>query len=200
MLKELLVDTLYLLALINPVSKVAVLSGLPGEADTKLPAIAGRSSIVAGAVLLATMVVGDFILRSIFRVSVSSLEVAAGFVVFVIGMNALRHGVFFEQEKDARFEDIALVPLACPMIAGPATITACLTLRAHKGVVEPACAMLLAVGVNHLVMLLSRPVSKLLDRHGIMGAVIRITGLIVMTIGAQLVLTGLSGWVSSLSK
>src|SRR5210317_1407986 len=111
------VTTLYFLALINPVSKVSVLAVLSSEHKREdFMRVAVKTSLVAGAILLGSMVFGNVILRSVFRVELHSLRLAGGAVLCWVGFNALRKGVFFEQETQARFEDSALVPLACPMI------------------------------------------------------------------------------------
>ena len=190
-----LVTTLYFLALINPISKVSVLAVLSSEGERRTFArLAIESSLVAAGILLGSMVCGDLVLRSVFRVDLYSLRLAGGLVLCWVGFNALRKGVFFEQEMHARFEDIALVPLACPMIAGPATISAAITLHAQQGFLVPAAALLVALAVNHAVMLASRSISKLLGRSNLLGAVVRLTGLVVMTIGTQMALDGIGEW------
>ena len=192
-----LVTTLYFLALINPVSKVSVLAVLSSEHErTGFMRVTAKASLVAGAILLGSMIFGDFILRSVFRVELHSLRLAGGAVLCWVGFNALRKGVFFEQETQARFEDIALVPLACPMIAGPATIAACIALRAREGFLVPGLSILLAVALNHIVMTFSRQIGSVLGRFNLLGALVRLTGLIVMTIGTQMALDGISAWLA----
>jgi len=117
--------------------------------------------------------------------------------VFLMGLNALRHGRFFEHKPETAIEDVALVPLACPMIAGPATIAACISLSVHQGMAIAGVSVLLALGINHIIMMFSRELGRLLDRFNILGAIIRITGLIVMTIGTQMALDGISAWIAS---
>jgi multiple antibiotic resistance protein len=192
------INALYLLALINPISKVSILAALPMEQrDARFRSLAAKSSLVAAGILLGAMIVGDFVLRSVFRVDLYSLRLAGGVVVFWVGLNALRSGVFFEHEPHAGIADMALVPLACPMIAGPATIAACIGLRAQHGLFMPTMAMLLALAVNHTLMLLSPAIGRALDRFNILSALVRITGLIVMTIGTQMALDGISAWIAA---
>lgn len=194
---HILVTTLYLLALINPVSKVSVLAVLSSEHRQKdFLRVTLKASLVAGAILLGSMIFGHLILRSVFRVDLYSLRLSGGVVLCWVGFNALRKGVFFEQETQARFEDTALVPLACPMIAGPATIAACIALRAREGLTIPATAIVLAVIGNHIVMVFSRRISSALGRFNLLGALVRLTGLIVMTIGTQMILDGIASWQS----
>lgn len=189
------INALYLLALINPISKVSILTALMREKDEpRFVSLTNKSSFVAVCILLGTMIVGDFLLRSVFRVDLYSLRLAGGIVVFWVGLNALRRGIFFENEAHAGIEDMALVPLACPMIAGPATIAACIGLRVNHGVLNSALSMLLALGINHVIMLFSPHIGRALNRLNILGALIRITGLIVMTIGTQMAFDGLAEW------
>lgn len=193
--QELAERTLYLIALINPVSKISVLASFTSSEEQKqLPAIVTKSSIVALVILFSSMVFGDFILRNVFDVELYSLRVAGGVILFFVGFNALRKGVFFEQDTHVRFVDLTMVPLACPLIAGPATIAASIGLRARYGVLVPTCAMLLAIAANAALMLCARPIGAALTRFNILGALIRITGLVVMTLGTQMALDGLGEW------
>jgi len=189
------VDALYLLALINPISKVSVLSAFATEdRRVEFVAVTGKCSVTAGAIFLGSMVFGDFVLRSVFHVELHSLSFAGGVVLFWVGFHALQQGVFFEQKPGQRFEEMAFVPLACPMIAGPASITACIALRAREGLIAPMVAMVLALLVNYGIMRLSGRIAALLERFNGLGALIRITGLVVMTMGTQMALDGVAAW------
>ncbi len=191
------VTTLYFIALINPISKVSVLAVLTSEYKrSDFTRLTAKASIVAGAILLGTMICGEFTLRQIFRVELHSLRIAGGAVLWWVGFNALRKGVFFEQENQARFSDVALVPLACPMIAGPATIAASIAIHSQEGLLISGVSVLLAIALNHVVMIFSRQICSALSRFNLLGAMVRLTGLIVMTIGTQMVLDGVSIWQS----
>ncbi len=195
MLSQILIDALYLLALINPVSKIAVLSttGQQEEEEALLP-VALRASAIAAGICLACMLGGDFVLRSVFKVDLHALRISGGLVLTWVGFNALRKGVFFEQDLQGRFADLSIVPLACPMIAGPATITASIALASEQAGSAPFLALVIAIATNLGLMLLARPIAAGLRRFNLLGALIRITGLVVMTMGVQMVLNGLAEW------
>ncbi|MFC1653038.1 MarC family protein [Planctomycetota bacterium] len=197
-LHQIFVNFLYILALLNPLSKVAVLSASSADELQDLRSVVLKSTFVATGILLGVMFLGDIILRDIFRVELYALRIAGGAVLLTTGFNALRKGVFFEKDTQARFTDLAIVPLACPMIAGPATIAASLALAAPLGLWMPLCAVVLALGVNALIMLFSQTIGSILTHFNILGAVIRITGLIVMTMGVQMILDGTSQWLATL--
>ncbi|MBN1556585.1 MAG: MarC family protein [Lentisphaerae bacterium] len=198
-LPVILTTTLYFLALINPVSKVSVLAVLSSESERHdFAHLTTKSSLVAAGILLLSMVFGELVLRRVFHVELYSLRLAGGTVLCWVGFNALRKGVFFEHDTQARYQDFALVPLACPMIAGPATIAAAIATNAQEGLAGPAAALLLALALNHLIMRLSRFIGLALGRFNLLGALVRLTGLAVMTIGTQMVLDGIEAWQAHL--
>lgn len=197
---EFLIDSLYMLALLNPVSKISVLSTVSSvEGRDKLRPTVAKSTAIAATILVLTMAFGDFILRRVFHVQMCSLQIAGGVVLCWVGFNALRRGVFFERDVAVRFADVAVVPLACPMIAGPASITASLALASQRGLLLPVCSVLIALLINLGVMSLATAIAAVLSRFNVLGALIRITGLIVMTMGVQMTLDGVTQWLEGCS-
>ncbi len=189
--------TLALLALINPVSKIFVLSTLAEEADSReLRRISLKASMIAGAILLIFALSGKFILQTIFHVQLYSFQIVGGIVLFARGFMALNKGLFFETEANQKLEDASIVPLASPMIAGPATLSAAISFPVQYGLGRTLTAIIIAVTVNLLVMIYSQKIGSVLKRQNLMGALIRITGLIVATIGVQMMLEGILAYLS----
>jgi multiple antibiotic resistance protein len=198
-LSSVAIDTLYLLALINPISKISLLALFTNEQEKReLPSVALKASLFALAILIAFAFGGHFVLRSVFRVDLYSLQVAGGIVIFFVGYSALTKGMFYDMDIRDRYREAAIVPLASPLIAGPATITAVISMAAQQGYVRTTAPLLLALGANLGCMLLAVPVGSFLRAHNMIGALIRLTGLIVATIGVQMALAGLGVWLAAL--
>lgn len=199
-MNDLLVDALYLLALINPISKVSVISIMTSrDRRDEMRAIIFESTAIAAGILISTMFFGHWVLREVFHVELSALQITGGVVLVWVGFNALRKGMFFDMDTERDFKNLAIVPLACPLIAGPATITAVITLRAKTGSAAPAVSLLIALAINYIIMKLSPRISSVLLRFNLLGAVIRITGLIVMAMGVQMALNGIAGAVAGVA-
>jgi multiple antibiotic resistance protein len=191
--------TLYFIAVINPVSKIFILSVLSQESShDELRRISLRASIVALIILLSFAVLGNIILTSIFHVELYSFKVAGGAVLFYIGFKALSKGTFFEVDAKEKLSDVSIVPIASPMIAGPATITAAVSFTVEYGLPATLIAMTIALAVNLAVMLVAEHIGQVLMKYNLMGALIRITGLIVATIAVQMVFAGIGGWYAGL--
>jgi multiple antibiotic resistance protein len=188
-------NALYFLALINPVSKVLILSTLqPPCARRELVMLSVRSTVVAFLILLTLTICGNFLLRDVFHVNIYSLKVAGGLVLFLIGLTAVRRGRFFE-ETLAHASDISIVPLAAPLIAGPGTMAGAISFASENGVIMTLLGVTLALAINLVIMLFSARIGKTLERAHITGPLIRITGLIVAAVAVQMVLDGLGKWI-----
>lgn len=84
--------------------------------------VVDRASIIATSVLLAFTFLGQPILNYL-HISMASLEVAGGLLLLLISLDMLRgdlnEPVIDREEK----RDIAVTPLALPLLAGPGTLT-----------------------------------------------------------------------------
>lgn len=190
---------LALVALVNPISKIFVLSSLSGDADSKeVRRISVKATLIAAIILLLFAFFGNFILQAIFHVKIYAFQIVGGVVLFFKGFQALNKGLFFEVEANQRLEDASIVPLASPMIAGPATLTAAISFPSKYGMLITLGGIIIALLINLFIMLSSQKISKVLSKHNLMGALVRITGLIVATIGVQMVLDGISEFISFL--
>lgn len=193
---QLVENTVYFLALINPASKILFLSTKePPYTNTELKSVSLRSSFVAWAILILLVISGNFILTTIFHVEIYSLSVAGGIILFIIGLNAVRNGKFFEKRDLNGGGDVSIVPLAAPLIAGPGVMTAAISFASMNGVFLTLSCITIAVILNLILMLLSSQIGRGLDKISAISPIIRITGLIVTAVAMQMIFTGCAMWL-----
>lgn len=193
--------TLYLLALINPVSKIFILTDIARSTDAKgFARICVESTLIAFLILSLLSVGGNFILAEIFHVSITAFRIAGGLIVFYVGARALLQGVFFDKGVHDRYAEESIVPLASPMIAGPGTITASITATSEFGALFTILAVTAALALNLMIMLLTKKIINPMLKFNIAGALVRITGLIVAAIGTQIFIDGMSCWLKGIGK
>jgi len=111
-------------------------------------------------------------------------------VLVYSGWVALHQGVLINIGKDVRIQDISSVPIAIPMIAGPGTITATVTFPAQYGTLVTVLAVFAALVVNLVIMLYAKNIGRVMIKLNIMSPFIRIIGLIIATIGIQMIFDG----------
>ena len=180
-----------LLALINPVQKIFLINSLQERlTDKELRYISIKSSLTAFIILMLFLFLGNVIFTYVFRIQLYSFRVTCGIVLLYSGWVALQQGVLINIGKDVRIQDISSVPIAIPMIAGPGTITATVTFPAQYGALVTVLAVFSALFVNLIIMLYAKNIGKVMIKLNIMSPFIRIIGLIIATIGIQMIFDG----------
>jgi multiple antibiotic resistance protein len=197
---QILQNTLYFLALINPASKILFLSAFDPPLNARQTfELSWKSNLAAFLMLSVFSLSGQVILQKIFHIEIYSLRISGGLILFFTGWMAVREGRFFQrQAKESRmadFTEISLIPLAAPLIAGPGTITLSLTLAAEYGQAHTLLIIILALLVNFALMIAALPINRMLLRIHLEGPLIRITGLVVATVAIQMILTGATEWL-----
>lgn len=123
-LKETLTSSMILFAVIDIVGSVPIIVGLKkkfGKIEAE------RASIVAGALMIAFLFIGNNILKLI-GVDVNSFAIAGAFVIFIIAVEMI---LGIEIQKNTEAKSASIVPIAFPLIAGAGTLTTTLSLRAE---------------------------------------------------------------------
>ena len=192
---QILENSLYLLALLNPASKVMFLATYdPPLTRKQIFELSWKSSGAALLILVFLAAAGEIVLSRIFRVELYSLRITGGLVVFLIGWTAIREGRFMQrrhQSMKESFTDLSLVPLAAPLIAGPGTIAAAISSTAEFGILSTTCALTLAIFSNFVLMIFSPAINRILEKTHLLGPLIRLTGLIIAATAMQMIATGI---------
>src|SRR5271157_2618757 len=119
-----------LLVVVDPIGLaptfLAVTEGLPRRARRS---VALRASIIAGAILIGTALLGDWLFRAL-GISLPAFRIAGGLLLFTIafemvfGVRMRRESAAAEQAVEEHVRNVAAFPLAIPLLAGPGAITA----------------------------------------------------------------------------
>lgn len=185
--------------IVNPVEATMVFISLTSGMDQQeKKRIYGRATAVAFAVALLFAVGGDLVLR-FFGITVDSLRVAGGVLLFLVAIDMLRGGrshkkVTEAEMRDANYrEDISVFPLATPLLTGPGAITTVVVLMGSAiGLYQKAevlVALILTFAATYFILKFSEYIDRALGITGIM-VMTRILGLILGAIAVNFVATG----------
>ena len=143
---------------------------------------------------------GSFILR-FFGITTHAFQIAGGIIFFGIGwdmLHARRSGVktTVEEESEAvTRDDIGIVPLGLPSLAGPGTITTVIALESqvqnYPQMISLYVVILLVALIAWAVLAAAPFVTRKLGQTG-MNVFTRIMGLLAMVIGSQFVINGVT--------
>ena len=186
-------------ALINPVHKILVITSLQSQfSDKELRYITYKSSFTALVILILFLFLGELIFTYVFHIALYSFKITCGIVLIFNGLSGLQKGVFLKIDENIKIADLTAVPIAMPMIAGPATITAAVTFPSHYGRLVTIISILVALALNLVLMLNAKKIGGIMVKYNVMNAMIRITGLIVATIGLQMAFDGITNYIGTL--
>ena len=102
--------------------------------------VVDRATLVATAVLLAFSYIGQPILDYL-EISIGSLQIAGGLLLLLIALDMLRGEL--DEPITEQGRDVAITPLALPLLAGPGTLTTVLLLVSES----PAAHLSVAIGI-----------------------------------------------------
>lgn len=150
-------------------------------------------------IVLVTMVLFNFlgeVLFSILHFSEKTLRIASGAILFLAAIKILFPTIDSPRAQVSE-EEPFLVPLAIPLLAGPALL-ATIMLFAH---ITPAIStMLIAIVVawalTYLILFLAPGLSRILGTNGLM-AIERLLGMVLVLVAIQRFLEGVHLFVAS---
>jgi len=195
MLRQIGRDFLMLLVTIDPIGTVALFVPLTATATAAERARTARKSVVvAGSVLLAFLVAGEFLLSEL-GIRLVSFQVAGGIILFLFGLQMVfGTGVVAEKAHAEPGHDIAVFPLALPGIANPGAIMAVVLLTDNHR--QSIAQQAITAGVLMVVLLLtlaalslSRRINQLLGSTGA-NVLIRVMGLILAALATEQIAIG----------
>ncbi len=147
-----------------------------------------RAVIAAGALIVGFAIFGELVLRYL-HVSIGSLSIAGGLLLLLVSLEMLRGTDFPTGET----EDVALVPLATPLVAGPGAIATAIVLwRNHphaSGHAAVILAIIAAVACVGATLLVSERLTRAFS-PSIFAFLTRVAGLLLSAIAVQLVVNG----------
>jgi multiple antibiotic resistance protein len=186
--------------IVDPIGVVPMfLAMTAGDSPEKCRAMAVRACVTAGAVLTGFALFGTVVF-TFFQVTLAAFRVAGGLLLMLTALDMLRaqspatKTSEAEKREGEAQEDIAIVPLAMPLLAGPGAIATVMVLMAqHGGGVAAAlpviAAIVLTMGVTWVALRQAQTVKRVLRATGI-AIFERVFGLILAAIAVQFVFDG----------
>ncbi len=190
-------------ATIGPLDVAAMFAVMTGEYSPKeRRRTAIRGTVIATVILLVFALLGERMLAGL-GISLPALRIAGGILLLLIGIEMVfamtsgaRSTTDEEEIEAATRQDIAVFPLATPLIAGPGAMGAAILLMADASgewllqvaVVGALLAMLL---LTLLGMLLASQLQRLLGVTG-MQVISRVFGVLLSALAVQFILDGIA--------
>lgn len=188
------------LFIVDPIGVVPLFVAMTAnDPPEKCRAMAARASITAALVMTFFALFGTVIFK-VFGITLPAFRVAGGLLLMLTALDMLRaqrpstKTSPEETQEGAEQEDIAIVPMAMPLLAGPGSIATVMVLMAENGggLVNGAIVILciaITFLITYVVLRSANVVKRVLKQTGI-AVLERVFGLILAAIAVQFVFEG----------
>ena len=187
----------------NPIANTAIfLAMTDGLSRIEQRKIAIRSTLLAFGIVVLFSVLGKVIF-SMFGITLPAFRITGGILVFMIGSHMLSgnpsdvHNPTEEDNEKSREAclDMAITPLAMPILAGPGTIASAMNFSAGEGFLTTGLSILGITIMCALTCFMFLSGDRFVSFIGesAIKVVSRMMGLILAVIGTQMVIVGVHG-------
>jgi multiple antibiotic resistance protein len=190
-------------AIVDPVGALPFFTALTEGLTKEDRAIVLRRAVMVLAIVLTLFALLGRFLFAVFGFTLGAFEIAGGILLFVVAFDMLQGEItrtkFTPLDREAaaaRRDEIAIVPLGIPLLAGPGAISTVMIYEGSAGsdpwiVVATFVAILVTACATFIIFRLGSPILDKLGRPGVM-AMTRVLGLILAALGVQFVLNGVA--------
>ena len=198
-----------LLVIINPLMVTSVFITLTSSATPEAKrAISRKTTLTAFIVLLAFAVSGSLIFK-FFSITIGAFQIAGGIILFSVAMGMLHAQTSRtkqtpeEMDEAMSREDIAVVPLAIPIVSGPGAITTVVVLSGETRAIPNMAILFLAIVVSMVIVFVmlrnASSVQKFMGPSGL-NITTRLMGLVLAAVAVQFVVHGIASVLPELAS
>jgi multiple antibiotic resistance protein len=188
-----------LLAIVNPLGAVPLYIALTAPYSRDHRRVTLRRAIATGlGVLFVFALAGTYILQ-FFGITRQAFQIAGGILFFAVGWDMLQarrsrvKTTAEEETESSSKDDVGIIPLGLPTLAGPGAITTVIALNGQAEALLDSVAVYVSIVLVMLicwVTLMAAPaLTRRMGQTG-MNVMTRLMGLLVMVVGAQFVING----------
>ena len=200
MLQHFLQDAVTLFVVIDPIGLVPIFIAITQkEPQFSRQRIAFLGVGISTIILLAFLVMGQPLLEAL-EISLPAFRTAGGILLLIVGLQmVLQESGGHEASTDpASSVDLAVFPLATPLIAGPGGIMSVVLLTDNRkfGLVDQtvtALALLTVLLITYIALLAADWIQKKLGRTGV-NVITRILGVLLAALAMETILAGIAGY------
>lgn len=182
-------------AIMNPISNVPIFLSMTEGADKETKQRVNKKAVLIAFIIVCTFVIlGKFIFE-LFGITIPAFKITGGILIFYVGFEMLqsKKSNIKHLQKTNFDENIAVSPLAIPILAGPGTIVTAMNFVSDTNYVH-ILIVILAFGLMCLLTYFIFKFSAVIESkigNNVISVIGKIMGLIIAIIGTSMIIEGL---------
>lgn len=182
-------------AIMNPIANTPIFIGLTeGATDEEKKKVAKSSAFTAFLIVTAFVIAGKYIFE-LFGITIPAFKITGGILVFFVGFEMLQSKKpSIHNQKDISFdEEIAISPLAIPILAGPGTIVTAMNFTTNVDFIHISIIIgifAIMIFLTYLAFISSEKIALKLGNN-LISVIGKLMGLIIAIMGTGMVIDGI---------
>jgi multiple antibiotic resistance protein len=188
--RQIINTSIQLFAIINPLSALPTFMVYTEDVDeSSKRKIVNTTVLMVIALVLAFALFGQLILNAL-QITVESFMLGGGLLLMIIAVDMLGGTV---RTKTVNLEQVAIVPLATPLLVGPGTMTTLIVLANTQRLINVLIGGIIAAAAVFLTLRYSDRLADLIGKNGILAGS-RLMAIILAAIAANMIHGALIAW------
>ncbi len=188
-------------AIMNPIANTTVFAGLTGSmGKAKQMKVAIKSLTITFVIIVLFSILGKSIFH-LFGITLPALRITGGILVFLVGYHMLQgKSSKLHTAEENNDSDVAVSPLAVPLLAGPGTIATAMNYSSAGGwgeIMVTVAAFAMLCLITFVCFIFSSKIISAIGESGL-SIVTRLMGLILAVIGVQMLIGGVTAVISTI--
>jgi multiple antibiotic resistance protein len=179
-----------LFIIFDPIGNIPIFHSLTQKFDSSIKKNIVRTSVIVALVILIFFAIGGVFILNFFKISINEFMIAGGILLFILAVEGL---LGKEEARWISSEDVAIVPLATPLMAGPGAIYSVIYLMSSPyGPSYAIFSIVTNVLLQYILLTYSNKILKVIGKTG-STIISRVMAFILSAIAVGMIINGVKG-------
>ena len=185
---DIITSVIALFVVIDPIGNIPLFIAFTKKLEKAEHKTVSKTAIITAAALLLLFGVAGTQILGLFGITIFSFMIAGGTLLFIIAIELLTYGEWRFVSKVK--EDVGVVPIAFPLLAGPGSITAVIISYQTSGFLITFFSIIIVMTITYVILRMVNPIYKILGNRGSM-IVSRVFAVIIAAIAVEYIVEGI---------
>lgn len=187
-----------LFAIINPIGNAPIFISFVDSFTLKTQKKIALKAVVVGFIILTVFVIFGYTLFNVFNISIQAFRITGGLLVLKVGFDMInskpKDPATLSAQNDTMDFGIAISPLATPILVGPGTLSTAVSFVGIGNKIENSIIIILCSGIiltiTYFVFISATSLVEKIGKEAL-NVVTKIMGLLIASIGIQMIITSI---------
>lgn len=185
---DIITSIIALFVVIDPIGNIPLFIAFTKKLEKAEHKTLSKTAILTAAALLLLFGVAGTQILQLFGITIFSFMIAGGTLLFIIAIELLTYGEW--RFAGSVKEEVGVVPIAFPLLAGPGSITAVIISYQTSGFLITFSSIIIVMAITYVILRMVNPIYKVLGNRGSM-IVSRVFAVIIAAIAVEYIVKGI---------